>query len=204
VKRLIVQFAVKKWIWLAVIVAAVTLADQVTKRWAASALARPITGVFPPPCDSEGPMAERELMQSHHRVTVIEGYFDLTYTENCGGAFSILQKKKQSLRRPFFIAAYLLAGALLLYFFHKVRPDEKLLLAAFPAVLGGAVGNLIDRAGQGYVVDFIYWHVRDAARWPVFNIADVGITVGLCLILVDAIFLAPAREKKAKAQEAKS
>lgn len=196
------RFAVKKWIWLAVIVAGVVLADQLTKHWAASALARPVTGLFPPPCDSEGPMAERQLMQSHRRITVIEGYFELTYTENCGGAFSILQTKKQSLRRPFFIVAYFLAGALLLYFFYKVRPDEKLLLAAFPAVLGGAVGNLIDRATMGYVVDFIYWHVRDAARWPIFNIADVGITVGLCLILYDALFLARAREKKA--QEAKS
>ncbi len=196
------KFAVKKWVWLAVIVAAVVASDQLTKHWATAALARPVTGRFPPPCDSEGPMAERQLMQGHHAVSVIEGYFELTYTENCGGAFSILQNKKQSLRRPFFIVAYLLAGVLLLYFFHKVRPNEKVLLAAFSVLLGGAAGNLIDRATLGYVVDFIYWHVRDSARWPIFNIADVGITLGLSLIVYDTIFLAPAREKKA--QEAKS
>ena len=70
-----------------------------------------------------------------------------------------------------------------------------MLLVAFSVILGGAVGNFIDRLYLGYVVDFVEWHIQEKARWPTFNIADVGITVGLCLILLDSFFLAKKREE---------
>lgn len=192
------RFSLRKWLVLGGIVAAVLGADQGTKRWASAALARPVKGHFPPRCNPEGPVAERELLEASKEIDVVDGFFELRYSENCGGAFSILHQQKQSLRRPFFYAAYLLSGLLLMYFFVKLRENEKVLLLAFSAILGGAIGNAIDRIARSYVVDFVYWHWRDAASWPIFNIADVGITVGLALILLDTFFLAPARERKAR------
>jgi signal peptidase II len=53
-------------------------------------------------------------------------------------------------------------------------------------------------------VDFIHWHIRQKASWPVFNVADMGITAGLILILIDSFFLAPKREKKLKNEGGKS
>ena len=192
------DFKYAKWIWLAAIVAAIAGADQLTKHWATAALAEPISGVYPDPCIPDGPVQERTIMRTMRHIHVVEGYFDLRYSENCGGVFSIMQNQKESIRRPFFYVSYSLAAILLFYLFFKIGREEKVLMIAFSVVLGGAVGNIMDRLAVGYVVDFIYWHVRDKVGWPIFNIADSGITVGLVLILIDSFFLAPKREKMRK------
>jgi signal peptidase II len=190
------DFKYAKWIWLAAVVLVVAGADQLTKRWAVSALAIPVRGTYAHPCDPDGPARERTIMRPARRIQVIEGYFDLRYSENCGGVFSILHDQKESIRRPFFYLTHSIAALLLFYLFFKTGREEKVLLAAFSVVLGGAVGNVADRLTAGYVVDFIHWHIRERASWPVFNVADMGITAGLILILIDSLFLAPKREKK--------
>lgn len=189
------DFKVKKWIWLAGIALLVVSLDQITKKWATGTLAKPVVGFYPPSCDSDGPVEERERMAAHNQVTVIDDYFHLRYVENCGGAFGFLSGSKESLRKPFFYVTSILASLFLIYLFVKLKEQEKVLMVAFAVILGGAIGNVIDRLTLGYVVDFIDWHVREKARWPTFNIADIGITVGLFLILTDSFFLAPKREK---------
>jgi len=191
------DFKVKKWIWLAGIALLVVSLDQVAKKWATGTLAKPVMGYYPPACDSDGPVEERERMAAHKQVTAIDGYFHLRYVENCGGAFGFLSGSKESLRKPFFYVPSILASFFLIYLFIKLKEREKVLMVAFAVILGGAIGNVIDRLTLGYVVDFIDWHVQEKARWPTFNIADIGITVGLFLILADSFFLAPKREKQA-------
>jgi signal peptidase II len=192
------KFEHAKWIWLVVIAGFVVGADQLTKWQVREHLATPVEGYYPPPCDPEGKLDERTRLRSTGPVTVIDGYFHLRYVENCGGAFGFLSGRSQKYRRPFFFVTSLLATAFLIYLFVRVGPREKILMVAFSVILGGAVGNLIDRFAIGYVVDFVEWHIRDRARWPTFNIADVGITVGLVLILIDSFFLAKRREQEGK------
>jgi signal peptidase II len=195
------DFKIKKWIWLAGIALLVVSLDQIAKKWASGTLARPVMGYYPPACDSDGPVEERERMAAHKQVTVIDGYWHLRYVENCGGAFGFLSGSKESLRKPFFYVTSILASLFLVYLFIKLKEREKVLMVAFAVILGGAIGNVIDRLTLGYVVDFIDWHVQEKARWPTFNIADIGITVGLLLILADSFFLAPRREKQARAEK---
>jgi signal peptidase II len=197
------EFKYKKWIWLGAVVILVVAADQITKKWATSALAEPVTGQFPPPCNPDGPVEQREKMTPDNKVTVIKGYWHFRYVENCGGAFGFLSGQRESLRRPFFYITSILASLFLIYLFIKLKESEKVLMAAFSIILGGAIGNVIDRVSLGYVVDFIDWHIREKARWPTFNIADIGITVGLVLILIDSFFLAPKREKREKGKKKK-
>jgi signal peptidase II len=197
------DFKVAKWIWLAVAVVLVVAADQAAKAWAASRLARPDRGYYPPPCNPDGPIEERVKMNPVGPIRVLEDYWHFRYVENCGGAFGFLSGQQEKYRRPFFYITSILASIFLVYLLIRLKESEKVLLAAFSVILGGAVGNVIDRVRLGYVVDFIDWHIRDRARWPTFNIADVGITVGLLLILVDSFFLAPKREKKAKKEKDK-
>lgn len=192
------DFKYKKWIWLAGIVVLVVSLDQWTKNWVTATLAKPVKGYYPPACDSNGPVEEREKMAPMKNITVIKGHFHLRYVENCGGAFGFLSGQKESLRKPFFYVTSILASIFLVYLFIKLKENEIILMVAFSVILGGAIGNVIDRLSLGYVVDFIDWHIKEKARWPTFNIADIGITVGLVLILIDSFFLAPRREKKEK------
>lgn len=188
------EFKNAKWIWLVAIAAIVVASDQWTKSAVKKNLSRPVTGLYPPPCDPEGKLEERTRFRSQPAVTVVDGYFHLRYVENCGGAFGFLSSRSEKYRRPFFYATSLLATIFLIYLFVRIGPREKVLMVAFSLILGGAIGNVIDRFTLGYVVDFVEWHIRDRARWPTFNIADVGITVGLVLILIDSFFLAKRRE----------
>jgi len=67
-------------------------------------------------------------------------------------------------------------------------PSSRLLLqSALAVIMGGILGNFADRVLHGYVVDFIEFHVRDAFHWPTFNVADSAITVGIGLLLIDAV-----------------
>jgi len=192
------KFEHSKWIWLLAIAGVVVIADQVTKQLVVKNLTVVREGLYPPPCEPDGMLDQREIREQPRdkEVTVIDGYFHLRYVENCGGAFGFLQGQNQKLRRPFFFLTSILATAFLVYLFLRLGPREKVLLVAFSVILGGAVGNFIDRLYLGYVVDFVEWHIQEKARWPTFNIADVGITVGLCLILLDSFFLAKKREEK--------
>lgn len=192
------KFEHAKWIWLVVLVSLVVISDQVTKHQVRGKLATSVEGYYPPPCNPDGKLEQRTRLRSTGPVTVVDGYFHLRYVENCGGAFGLLSTSNEKYRQPFFFVTSLLATAFLIYLFIRIGPREKLLMVAFSVILGGAIGNVIDRISLGYVVDFIEWHLRDRARWPTFNIADVGITVGLVLILFDSFFLAKKREEAVK------
>jgi len=88
-------------------------------------------------------------------------------------------------------------------YYRKLRTDQRYLQIALALVLGGAVGNAIDRVLRGYVIDFIDWHwfdplwMRPSLHWPTFNLADSGITVGLVMLFLEMLFAKKAAKEPA-------
>jgi len=115
--------------------------------------------------------------------------FNLTLLYNPGAAFSFLSDAS-GWQRWFFAIISLAASVFLVYWLRKLGPQQRLLALALSLVLGGAVGNLIDRLLLGHVVDFIQVYYRDF-YWPAFNVADSAITVGAVLLVWDALFVKP-------------
>jgi signal peptidase II len=93
-------------------------------------------------------------------------------------------------QRPFFVTLGLVVSAMLIVWMWRSPRGDKLLPMALALILGGAIGNVIDRVRLGYVVDFIHAH-WGAAYFPAFNIADSAITIGAALLIFDAF-----REKR--------
>jgi len=123
-------------------------------------------------------------------LTVIPGLLDLTHVRNPGGAFSFFADGASEWRAPFFIGASVLAIGLLGFYFWRLERDERLSALALGLVLGGALGNLIDRLVHGEVIDFINVHLTRSYTWPTFNVADSAIVVGVGLLVAES-FLAP-------------
>ncbi len=111
------------------------------------------------------------------------------YVENRGAAFGLLAGLDERLRVPFFHAVSLSSAALIALFYRKLQKDQRLLAFALALLLGGALGNFLDRLARGYVIDFIDWHWRSDPRlhWPTFNLADAAISAGVFLMLLDAL-----------------
>ncbi len=117
---------------------------------------------------------------------IVQGFFGLVHVRNTGVAFSLLSSLDHRWVHPFLILATVLAmGAMLAYIAYL--PCRGTAPVGLGLILGGAVGNLIDRARLGYVVDFLdlYWRNH---HWPTFNVADVGISAGVVLLVIDMVF----------------
>ena len=117
---------------------------------------------------------------------LIENYLMLRYTENCAAAFSVLRNAQKWIRNTIFIGAAIIAILALSWMFFSGK-NGVLFAAAVPWILGGAIGNVADRFRYGYVVDFIRFHTNETWEWPTFNLADAWITVGIALMVLDAI-----------------
>ncbi len=169
--------------------------DQVTKQWAYRTLMdeefRAQTEMYPV-CGDEDEEASRARFVRRHRVsmTVMEDLFELRYVENCASAFGLMGKVPESFRFPFFLIVSILAVFVIPYLYRKTPASHRLMLYALPFVLGGAIGNLLDRLLYRYVIDFIDWYVVIDGRdrhWPTFNIADVAIVVGIGLMVLQML-----------------
>lgn len=127
----------------------------------------------------------------YRAITVVEGFWNFSYAENTGAAFGFLSGKAEWFRRPFFIIVSLLAMGMILSLYRQIPNDKRLLQVTLAAVLGGALGNFIDRIRYGYVVDFIDWYLvvgGEEKHWPTFNIADIYISVGVTVLIVLILF----------------
>ena len=123
----------------------------------------------------------------HHSIPVIRGLFDITHIHNPGGAFGLMANMSETVRTFVFIFVSSLAVCLILYLFIKTPRSHTFLAIGFALILGGAVGNLIDRFRFGVVVDFLDVYVGKF-HWPAFNIADSAITVGILIFLSHLLF----------------
>jgi signal peptidase II len=138
-------------------------------------------------------------MLLHQSVPILPGWFELTYVRNRGAVFGFLSGVDSWWRLPFFLTFSTVAVVLLAIFYIRSRPDQGLLRLSLALILAGAIGNVIDRLRFGYVIDFLDVHWRHH-HWPAFNIADSAISVGICLMLLEA-FLEGRREKRAAADD---
>ena len=108
----------------------------------------------------------------------------LTHTRNTGGAFSLFPAGNMT-----FVVVAIFAIAALVYAYHKYQRPHAVISGALGLALGGAVGNLVDRIQYGYVVDFFDLHAgTNHTVWPIFNVADSAITVGIFLLAWHFLF----------------
>ena len=128
-------------------------------------------------------LAER-LLVMHQPVPVLPS-FNWMLTYNPGAAFSFLAGAG-GWQRWFFLVLGSLVSIALIVWLTRLRPEEKRLALALALILGGAIGNLIDRAWLGQVIDFIQLYY-DRWYWPAFNIADSAITIGAALLVLDSL-----------------
>jgi signal peptidase II len=155
-----------KWLGVAF---AVIVADHLTKWWVSSTL-------------------------DFHEFMPVLPFFSLVRVHNAGAAFSFLANAG-GWQRWFFIAVGVIATVIIVRLL-KRHTHEPRLAFALALVLGGALGNVIDRVVLGHVVDFLYFHYRSFA-WPAFNVADSAITVGAALMIWDSLRGKPAATDKA-------
>lgn len=118
-----------------------------------------------------------------HSLTVIPNFFHLTYVENRGAAFGFLAETSARFRIPFFVFISLVAILVIIVLYRKAEGGVWLHLALI-FILGGALGNLIDRLRFGWVVDFLDFHWYHY-HWPAFNVADTAICIGVCMLIID-------------------
>ena len=124
---------------------------------------------------------------TYHEPVVLLPVFNLTLSYNTGAAFSFLGNAG-GWQRWLFTGFALAVSVFLVIWLRRIPAAERWQIAGLALILGGAVGNAIDRLAYGHVVDFIHVHWGDW-HYPIFNIADSAITVGVVLVLVHAFFL---------------
>jgi signal peptidase II len=153
-----------KWIVLATISLIMVAGDQMGKHWAHSTL------------------------RTNHggQIVIKDKLFALRYVRNPGAAWGFLADSNPSFRRPFFLAISVIAIAFILYVFLRLGRDQQLVIYGLSGVMGGAIGNFIDRLRFDYVIDFIDMYIG-GYKWPTYNIADVAISVGVGLLLLDMV-----------------
>lgn len=116
-------------------------------------------------------------------IEIINGILSFTYVENRGAAFGIFRGKKFYL-----IGITSMVVILMIYYLIKNNNVSKYFKLSLILIIGGAIGNLIDRIFRGYVVDFIHFYIKDIFDWPVFNFADICVVLGTILMAVIIIF----------------
>ena len=157
------DFNMLKWLWLSLLV---VILDQASK------------------------LAIAGSMHLYQSIQIVP-YFNLTYVHNTGAAFSFLSEAG-GWQRWFFAGLALVISVVIAVWLARLKQHETLLAVALSLVLGGAIGNLIDRLAYGYVIDFLdvyyqTWH------WPAFNIADSAITLGVMLMLAESFGLGSSK-----------
>ena len=152
----------RAWRPLFAILAPVVIADQITK------------------------FLVRERLPLHDSLTLIPGFLDLTHVRNTGAAFGLLNDIEFPFKPVVMIlialAALLAIGAYAI----GLGPRDRIARTGLALILGGAIGNLIDRGAHGYVLDFVDVYYRGVHFWA-FNVADAAITIGAALVLIEVI-----------------
>jgi signal peptidase II len=123
------------------------------------------------------------FLELYDRVVVLP-VLDFTLLHNTGAAFSLLADAS-GWQRGFFVTLGIVVSVALVAWLWRLPRGEKFLPLALALIIGGAIGNVIDRIAHGYVIDFIHAH-WGGAYFPAFNIADSAITIGAALLIFDA------------------
>ena len=157
-----VETGMLQWLWLAGLV---LVLDQITKLW--------VSGIF----------------ELHERLEILP-FFNLTLAHNYGAAFSFLASAG-GWQRWFFTVIAVVVSGVLINWLRTLPKTDRWMAISLGLILGGALGNLLDRAMYGYVVDFLDFHWQ-GTHFPAFNVADSGITVGAIMMAID-VFRSPSK-----------
>jgi signal peptidase II len=117
-------------------------------------------------------------------ISVVEGFFNLTYVQNPGAAFGFLARSPEIFRENFFLMIPPIAMVIILYFLRTVKTTDRIQILALSLVFGGALGNYIDRLRVRYVIDFLDFHLNHKYSYPAFNIADSAIVCGIAILFL--------------------
>jgi signal peptidase II len=132
--------------------------------------------------DQASKLVVERAMVLHETIDLLP-FLALTYVRNTGAAFGVLAAAPRGIRLPLFFVVTIAAVGALVSLVRRTPADQRGLVAAFGAVLGGALGNLVCRLRYGEVIDFLDLH-WGALHWPAFNVADSAITVGVAVVLL--------------------
>jgi signal peptidase II len=140
---------------------------------------------------SDAPAAGNDELhyQQKRSITVSPNFFRLRYAENPGAAWGLFRTLPEAIRGPLFHIVSIGAVILISFYFSQLsgnNPKERWALWGLPLVLGGALGNYVDRIARGFVIDFLEAHWFDKVAWPSFNVADAAICVGVGMLVLDA------------------
>jgi signal peptidase II len=124
-------------------------------------------------------------MFTHGEEKTITSFFNLVLAYNPGAAFSFLSNQG-GWQRYFFAGIAIVAVGFIIYLLRK-HAGQRMFCWALALIMGGALGNLIDRLMYGHVIDFLDFHLRGVGHFPAFNIADTGITIGAILFIFDEL-----------------
>jgi len=188
-----------KWKLLALLAGLWVVADQVTKYLAVEHLTAAFIAArahtFPDKVSAF--VEQKELLErglANPVPVTVTPFWQHRYTQNRGAAWGVLSGAGEQFRVPFFYLVSIAAVIFIFSYYRKLRTEQRYLQIALALVLGGAIGNAIDRVLRGYVIDFIDWHwfdphwLRPSLHWPTFNVADSGITVGLAMLFLEMLF----------------
>ena len=128
----------------------------------------------------------QKTMTLHQSIPVIPDFFNLTFIKNPGAAFGLFAESGGTFRTAFFIIVSFLAVGVLTYLYANTPGEFRLMRLALSLVMGGAIGNLIDRVRFGEVVDFLDFYIG-RYHWPAFNVADSCITVGVTFLIAHSL-----------------
>lgn len=156
-RRFVLNAGASNWLWLTIVLIAV---DQWTKRLIL------------------------QRLEPYDEIYVLP-VLDIVRWHNEGAAWSILADAG-GWQRWFFIGLAVLISIVLLVWLRRLKAGERMTALALALILGGAIGNLVDRVLYGYVIDFIDVYY-DSWHWPTFNVADSAITAGAALLLLEAL-----------------
>jgi signal peptidase II len=132
-------------------------------------------------------------------VTIVDGFFNLTYVRNPGAAFGILRDANADFRRVFFLSIPAIAILFIILFVRGLNENEKTELYSLSLICGGAIGNYIDRIRFGYVIDFLDFHWQGEYSYPAFNVADSAIVMGVVIMSLLMFKKKPSLEGAANA-----
>jgi signal peptidase II len=121
------------------------------------------------------------------RITVIENFFYITHARNPGAAFGLFADAPVVIRLTLFIGITLVALGMVVSFYRKLAPGDRFSALSLGLILGGAIGNLIDRVFRGEVVDFLHFRLWGGYQWPDFNLADSFIVVGVAFLVIELL-----------------
>ena len=125
-------------------------------------------------------------LEPHQTLPVIPGFFNIVLVKNKGMAFGVFSQISSMFFYYFLLSVTVIAVAAVFFFFFTLKKNQGWMASGLSLILGGALGNLVDRVRLGYVIDFLDFVLKNY-HWPAFNMADSAVTAGTFCILIEMI-----------------